>query len=311
MFKKYIFILFGIFIVGYILFIRLAINKLPRNLPLIDSIFKFVLYSLIPLCFLFIAISLFIKHHKKKSVNIVPEYWLKKLNIVSVIYWKSLLSLNEFIVENTPPRFWGENLMQFSSVYTTYLGLKKKKYYIIIYILLAFVPKIVFLLLFLYDVLYLKKFTYIYYYGWILLIPLAFNYLLFTLKEFSEYNFDNYIKNILLVITDGDVLIENVEILIESCKKFAVELYFINTFTTRFYPELYAQICDKYLEDNNITDDNEIDRVSQLRREEFTTLRVVYTQMIIFGFICDRYNNILNSIYYAILAIIWFYIIIC
>jgi hypothetical protein len=169
-------------------------------------------------------------------------------------------------------------------------------------------PKIVFILLLIYDVFYLKKFTYMYYYGWVLLIPLIFDYILFTLKEFSIYNLDNYLKNILVVIDDDSILIESVETIVESCKKYAVDLYF-NNMTPEFAPALYSQISDKYLKHNNIFDENEINRVSYLRRKEFTTLRVVYTQTLIFGFMRDRYTALLNAFYFFCLAFAWLYII--
>ena len=156
-FKNYIFISFGIFIIGYILFVRLAINRFPRDLPVIDSTLKLIVFSVIPLCFLVLASTLLITKYKKSS-NLLPEYLRKNLNILSKLYWKSLLSLNTFIVEKLPSNIFGENIMRFSLAYTTYLRLTKIRFYDIIYIVINFIPKFIFVLLLIYDVFYLKKF---------------------------------------------------------------------------------------------------------------------------------------------------------
>ena len=307
--KENVFVIFGILIVGYILIIRLFINKLPRELPIIDSLFKFIFYCCIPLCFLVLAIIILLQYYKKLTKVSQTKLYVRILGSLSKFYWNSLLALDAVIKEKLPASILGENLLRFTKVYTNYVGLTKKFRYTAIFLLFVFVPKYLFLTLFLYDVFCLKKFTYIYYYGWLLLIPLAFNYLLFTLKEFSLHNLDRYIKMILLVIDDNDVLIEKVDFIIDSCTKLATEIYFDNNTNTQFVPALYAKICDKYLEDNNISDDAEIEFVASLRHQEFLLFRLLQTQMIIFNFIRERYNNILNSFYYICLALIWTFII--
>lgn len=308
-FKNYVFIIFGIFIVGYIITIRLIITRLPRELPKIDSMEERMLYSLIPLCFITIVIIGILQYYKKLTNIAKTKFPLNIFNTIFKIYTKSLLGLDAIIKRKIPSKILGENLMRFTMFYTLYLTLTQKRIYTIIYLFFSFAPKFLFLFLFLYDVFYLKKFTYIYYYGWILIIPLIFNYLLFTLKEFSRHNLNRYLEVILLVIDNDDVLIENVNTILESCKKYAIQHYYNDANTVEFEPALYAQISDHYLTTNCITTDSEIDRVSFLRKKEFAVHRIVYTQMIIFDFICDKYAMLLNNLYYLSLGIIWIYII--
>lgn len=306
--KQYLFIWLGIVIVGYIISIRLLINKLPRELPTIVSWIEFCIYSLVPLCFLFLAIALMIGP-KKTQKTLILMYLSKFLNILSKFYWKSLLALDSIIKQKIPSEVLGYNLLRFAKIYADYYKLNNKKLFIKTFILFSFIPKYLFLLILIYDVFYLKMFNYIYYYAWLLLIPVAFNYLLFTLKEFFSFNLNHYIHNVFLVIDDNNLLVEDVDIILDSCTKVAFNIFHFNEKNVIF-DSLYGNISESYLKENHITDYREAESVKLLRYNEFVLFRLGYTQMVIFNLIRETFNTKLNVFYFLCLALVWLYVLI-
>ena len=300
---RYIFILLGIFILCYIVSIRLLINKLPKELPIITTYLEKLIYTFIPLSFLLISIITFLSWYK----SVTRDSWIfsKIIEPVSSIYWKSLKALDAVIKDNISPKILGSNLLRFCKIYAQYYKLSDKRIYKITYILFNFVPKFLFLVIFSFDVLYKNKFLYTYYSAWLLLIPLAFNYFIFTLREFTEYNFDHYINNILDIVDEDNNYVKSHMIVI-SCKFRSYALFIENKAIA--FDVLFSRIKTSYLSDNNISDSSTIAKVENERQNEFILFRLVRGHIAMLDVVKEMYGNILNAIYFFCLALLWFYV---
>ena len=295
----------GIIFILYILGIRLLRNKLPQELPVINSSLKFFMYILIPLG-LFVAI--FIILYKKRNSN-SKSWFTNTLQNIITFYWQSLQLLDNTIKSKIPPEILGHNLLKISKIYATYLELTNKTLFLIFYITFNFMPKILFLLIFAYDVFYMKKFIYIYYNAWLLLIPSLFNYLNFTLKEFAEFNIDHYTKEILFIISKDNILISNPKDILNSIYQTAYQIFYHNR-TEIVFMELYVRLADLYCERNSILDEIEWNRVLSLRHNEFVLFRLLVGNYNLFMFIRKEYDSLLNSLYLFLYALLWIILIV-
>ena len=202
------------FILSPIVF-KIIIIRLPKNIFTIN----FCIVVLLLLLFFSLSFKIlykaFFSRKKSQLTEKIIHYIVKPLND---FYWSNLHLIDNYIKHNIMgSNILGKNLIKFSAYINSYLYERNSERYIILFLLMDITPKIILLLLYITDVFIFKEFSYIYRWGWVGLIPLCFRYIIFTFKEFSEYNILYMHKEFLYFFTlKGEEL--TTSSLLEICK---------------------------------------------------------------------------------------------
>lgn len=306
--KHNILILFGTFFVAYILSVRLLIERLPKALPMVHSLTEVFIYGFIITGFFMLGcINLILWYRKniikKEQVSLFYKRITNKIKILADIYWKSLRALDSIIKDNISSKVLGSNLLRFTKFYNKHINMRNRLSVFVIFFICDVFPKYLFLLLFFYDVIVLHMFNYIYASAWLLLIPLIFNYTIFTLKEFSEFNINLYNNEICDIFDDNFNIITSQDVIKTSILHANILLH-----EGKVEPSLiYIKLKEKYVKDKN---DEEI-LVSEISiAKNLFNYRLMRQHTEMFGNLHYRYGHLLNSLKFYSYSIIWFYILI-
>jgi hypothetical protein len=158
------------------------------------------------------------------------------------------------------------------------------------------------------DVFYYHKFHYVYIWGWLLLLPSIYNYIVFTYKQFSEYNIDDFNIDILAFFNDGKVM--STEDIIDNCNKHAeLRMDFLRGKLNQDIPWFHDYIHlnakhRKICEDANRDLQNDID----FYYRQFISFYICRRDVAIFELFKYYYGIIFNIIRFLLYSIIWFYV---
>ena len=306
--KNYLFIILGIIIVGYIFFIRLFSNKLPKELPIIVTTIEVFFYIAIVLWFFFLSIFLLILWYKRqKNIVLRNSYLESRIKPLLNFYWKCLNALDNLIKDNISPRILGKNLLRFSKYYNNKIIIAKNQRKILgIYHCFVSLPGYLFLSIFFVDSIIIKKFVYIYQFAWLLLIPFIFNYIIFTFKEFSQFNINLYLKDICDVYYNSNHEKVTVQEFLENSRLLCSLLYETQEIDI---PTLAAiNLKESYLTNSNLRENDDISTRAMFFAQNLIVFRNIYMHTLIFNGINQAYGLILNSVKYFCYGCIWLYI---
>lgn len=284
--KNLFYILLGIYFILFPISHKVIIIRLPRDINTINifvAIFFCIFFFLLTVKILY---NLIVVEKKPNKVFI----WFNSYITTPIykVYWESLSFIDNYIKhELLGPKYVGEPLVIISKYINKYLYDRNSKRYVLIYFIIDILPKIVFILLFILDVFYSKKLCYIYKMGWIFLLPLLWRYIIFTFKEFSEYNIRGMHEEVLYFFTLKDEELST-NALIEECK----DIHDVNTINEKGVPQRRVALRHEEAtqEENDVVLDDylqQFDTFMQIRMSVhvFETLR---NKFLIFLFIYFR-----------------------
>lgn len=183
------YVIVGCLIIMHLIYYKFIIIRLPKDITQVYwdlCCFILLMYSLrlVSLLYTGIKAKYFPEQGSNKFILKVKSYF----HNISNIYQKSLQAIDDFIKHTLlGPRILGANLKILCPLLIKLLGVKHKTYKWL-YVFFDILPKSILLLLFSLDILYCKQFHYIYQVAWLTLLPIMFHYIVFTLKEFCDFN---------------------------------------------------------------------------------------------------------------------------
>lgn len=168
-------------ITGFIFFIifiwfRFIRGRLPRDIPFIFNLFGFFSTLFILITFIFIIYSLI--KTKYKSNIMTQEIFKTGLNIIYI----PLEHLDNFIKDYCLKKFNYKNGIIFLAKQMEYFVVKTNYYYYIF----VFIPKIVLISIFIFDVFYCHKLLYIYKAMFLSIFFLIDKYIFYNYKKLKE-----------------------------------------------------------------------------------------------------------------------------
>lgn len=239
-FKNILYIIIGLYFIISPLFFKVIWIRLPKDIldiPLIIIILSLSIYM-----YLIYKIILVLNSIKKKE-SFIQKYISIPLQ---ELYYNSMIKIDNYIKHDIlGPKYLGENLLLLVKFLNKYLTEKKCS---IIFSLLDFLPRVVFLFCFFIDVIITQQLKYIYYLGFITIIPLIMRYLIYTIKSFILFNIKDY-STACLSFCDANYKEVSLEILLEG--------FLINSFNSNIaYTSTVKYITLKEpLEENEIFDE--------------------------------------------------------
>jgi hypothetical protein len=197
--KNFLMGVLGFIIIFYYIYLRLILVRLPKNLSqnldLIDILFLTIIIAI----FAFLTIYNYCYYFNLKYTIITNNPNFKQNIILGIKNLVTAIKKNFFYCLTTV-----DNLIKHEMLKNNLgIGLKKGIKFIytkinfmyksssgfyIFYFAFDFLPKMIVLTSFIFDLFLYSKFDYVYKLSFLLIIPLIFNYILFTYKEFAEFN---------------------------------------------------------------------------------------------------------------------------
>jgi hypothetical protein len=303
--KNNIFITFGIFIISYIVYIRIILVRLPKELPTQPDLLQYVSYSLIASIFVYLFIYTSYRLYQKYSNKTSTKesffiHWFKHhiFNLVLDWYYNSLKAFDDYVKHTLLGKDLGQWLKTFGSSITSRVTRKSNKF-LVVYLLFDIFPKYVILLVFTLDVCYFHEFHYTYKLAWVLLIPLLYKYIVFTYKEFSEHNIIGMATDVFVVkYKDGT------HMTIEE-----VIIYILEEDFTKRFKVYYVELTDEL---KQICYDNggDITATIDYHSKAFILFATIRSYVELLTLVQAKYNLLLNFIRYGIYSILWIYILI-
>jgi hypothetical protein len=220
--KNNIFIAFGILIISYILYIRVILVRLPKELPTQPDLFESISYSLIASIFFSLFLYATYRLYRRYNTVITSEnfviVWLKYQIFKPILdwYYKSLKALDYYLKDVLLVNHLGTALNAFGTIFNSIFSRVVSKKYFFTYLCFDLLSKFFILLIFSYDV-YHHNFHYIYKASLLLLIPILYKYIVFTLREFAEFNIRDIYGDILIYYFHSGIIMTADDI-INNCK---------------------------------------------------------------------------------------------
>jgi hypothetical protein len=313
--KKFIFAISGLSIILYIFFSRILI-KLPKELSTSLTYFEAFFVAIVILFFLGLFIlNLRVYYKLFYSEEISPQSsfitkivtWLN-LHVVS-IYWNSLKEIDDFIKHTVLGPRLGTFMDKNYNAFHDRRGVTSlTRIYDYIWLCFNFLPRVVVLCLLILDVFYYHKFHYVYIWGWLLLLPSIYNYIVFSYREFSEYNIDLINDNIVHFFKD-DYCLTTEDIINHACLIAMARRLFLKDETMIDIDELHdsVKLIQEYKDENNIDDDSFI-RILMFYQERLIYFYTCRRDVAIFESFKRYYGIIFNIIRFLLYSIIWFYV---
>ena len=196
------YILAAILLCAYMFYIRILLKRADDLIQYRGNLFLIFLYIILVIIFL-----LKIKHHffpNKVVKNIVIAYLTEKvlslLKVVVEFYKKMFFELYVLLVDrhkyhNETLNFLHKQLRKIYFFIDNYI-LTEKQPFILYYLYYVFVlfPYFIFALSLLLDVIVCKKFFFLLYLWWVLILPLVWNTVFYFLKIFCDREWEIYCK---------------------------------------------------------------------------------------------------------------------
>lgn len=230
---------------------RLVIVRLPKDIQHISiyfSMFMAITFGIMILRIIYIWIKA--KYFKNQPANKILTQ-LQTIFIKPIItkYWLSMATVDNYIKHYLLSPYLGPILLRISEflLFTVKLRNRTSINYKIIFMSLDILPKSILLLAFGIDILLYHQLYYTYKFSGILLIPLIFKYLIFTFREFSEFNITLMNDEILLITS-----LENNQLTTEDLLNECVGLYRVDTIGSDYDFTTYRKIFvrEEYLPDS-------------------------------------------------------------
>ena len=210
-------------VVGLILLSLLLYNifhtHIPKTIKELDMyliVFSFIIYSIKSILLFMKIIKLHFLIPSKPNTffqKIYQNYIYAIINLIDLSY----KYLDSYIKDNIlGPLILGSNLKKLMNFLLNNIGSKHSSYKLL-FIIFDIIPKLIIILIFCVDTIILDKLEYIYIFSWIILIPLTFKYIIFTLREFTEYNIVMILDKYLLIKSNVPAYFMNADDIIKEC----------------------------------------------------------------------------------------------
>ena len=192
----------GFVITLYIIYIRLILVRLPRDLYVDISLVTFGIYlwilSIFVILFIYTIYKIFFYKEKPNRID-----YLRYIRPILTFWNNSLESLDNYI------KSLFENQWDFTVAVGLYCYRKffKKVVIELAIIFFCILPKLIVVFAFLIDVLLYQRFNYFYKASILLIIPLIFNYIMYSIFYLAETNIIQLGEDIQLVDSQGNILL--------------------------------------------------------------------------------------------------------
>lgn len=192
--NKFLFIFFTVFIVSYIIYIRLILVRLPKELLCTEETFPYYLVSFFILLYIF-SLRIYSYIFSAPITDVSGNSWAKRikdklqLDSYSDYYTTQLKKLHEFLINHIP---YNGNFLEFL------LKLVTKKYFKLHIIYFGFVygPRYFLSFIFFTESLFFHKLNLFYSCIPLLFVPLLCQYILFALHNFVNTNIEALSKHL-------------------------------------------------------------------------------------------------------------------
>ena len=196
-FLQYLFVLLGFSLLCYYIWFRILRDRAPQIIPFETSWISFILVLIICLTYLYIIIRIY----QPKSPH---PYVLKLLEVIKKIYYP-LIVLDKVFKSNVVIKKIIIKLLFYGSLFT-----KKYKLYLymnqnVFQLVFFHLPKFILLFVFCLDVFYFNEIKLFYYFIWLTLLPILFDYILYLIKGELENQIEYLEKTFyILVLSTGN-----------------------------------------------------------------------------------------------------------
>lgn len=179
----------GFFICGYIFYIRILMDRIPKELSFSWNIYLFTMYISLFLLYGYILLK---KYSTPKTTKNKLIIWLKETILLNVIkvYEKSLMSVYNLLIDQGKIPFIRQII--YESIY--YIRkfcessfMSKQIYQVILYYLIILLPRLIVVIAFFIDVLVFNEMYYMYKIIWILIIPLIWKVYYYLLEHLCRH----------------------------------------------------------------------------------------------------------------------------
>lgn len=219
MIKSKLYFIIGLILIISLFYYRVLKIHIPKSifeLNMFLIVFTTILYSIKTLVLLIKLIKL--RYFPKKKPNeLLQKLYHKYVYPLNIIIDLSYKSIDSYVKDKMlGPKLLGLNLKNLMHFLLNNIG-NKHSYYKALFIVFDIIPKTSILMIFGIDIIFFNKLENIYLFSWIILIPLIFKYIIFTLKEFAEYNIILILDNYLLITSNTPMYVMNAEDIINEC----------------------------------------------------------------------------------------------
>lgn len=216
--KNKILLLTGIFIITFMLYNRLFCVRIPRNFSEIINSPYYYLYFLLILGFIIMLVITAFELYKyllnipentnfiKRKFSIIMEHPYNPIKIIS----NSILNLDSFIKNSLPPY---NELYSYSDIIIikcAHIFFNKTIKIITIIIIFCIIPQMIVCLSFVYDIIFLNKFTYFYKSLILLIFPVILRYMIHSITTLINTNLEGLNDGLDLRIIPAELYSDNV-----------------------------------------------------------------------------------------------------
>lgn len=176
---------FGLLICGYIFYIHVLMNRIPRELSFSWDSYSFIWYMIF---FLLNIYFLFKKIYTNESKNKIIMWVAEKILLkIFIFYENSLENVYELVMKSSYIRDLIYNSIYIVKDFCELKFMRKENSLVMVYYLIILFPRILVVLTFFVDVIIFNKMFYMYKIIWILIIPLIFRIYYYMLENFCLY----------------------------------------------------------------------------------------------------------------------------
>jgi hypothetical protein len=169
----------------------------------------------------------------EKENSIIYKLKEKTTFLINYCYWDNMFLVDHYIKHKIMgPKFLGQPLVKLTKIINKFLYDRNSTRYKKIFFFIDLLPKTFLVILHLTDIIFFHEFYYIYKFGWIGIIPMIFRYIIYTFKEFAEYNIRSMHEEVFYFFTLKGEELSTVS-LIENCKN----IYHIDTIDSFGIPQ--------------------------------------------------------------------------
>lgn len=194
-------VLIGCLISTYILFMRLIYKRLPRDLSIDLSTTLLYIYVGILSMFLFSLSYTIYKafFYQERADRIDYLRYIRPL----MSFWNHCLIQFDYFIKSHIENSWDITVAIGLYLYNKY----SHKHMVFSIVLFCIIPKVIVVCAFLIDIFLYHKFNYFYKLSYLLIIPLIFNYLIYSLHDLSITNIIKMSEEIVIKDDTGSKLL--------------------------------------------------------------------------------------------------------
>jgi len=227
MIKNNIYKIIGMLLLIILIYFRFR-DKMPRDIIQLDFLFVFLI-TVIFACYLILIIHRIIKYsfRKEKKSNEITNYFiLYIIQPVNNFIKQSYSSFDYYIKDDLlGSKILGPFLNNSMVFFIRKIGVFFRDYRIA-FIIFDIIPKCLIILVLFIDIIVFNHLRLVYYFSWMPLIPLIFRYIIFTFRDFIEFNIKDFVdKYIQIKSLDPEYYFSSQDIIDECCNIYKENIF--------------------------------------------------------------------------------------